>query len=90
MKYGGPRAYTVFTMGEVGVAGAGHYDPDWGITQRWTVFFAIDDWKATISRLSSSGGEVIFWRDVPFAGRLGVVQDPWCAHFIVMKPIGSS
>ena len=82
--------YTVFRIGEEFVAGASQYDPEWGMTQSWRVLFAIDDWDATIARLVKSGSEVVFWRDVPHAGRFGIIRDPECADFCVMKPLPRS
>ena len=88
LKFGIP--YTIFRIGEESAAGATQYDPEWGVTQSWRVLFAIDDWDATIDRITKIGGEVTFWRDVPHAGRFGIIVDPDGAEFCVMKPsIGS-
>jgi hypothetical protein len=77
---------TVFQLNGVSVATALQYDPEWGVTAHWGVFFAIEDWDATLRQIASSGGELEFWRDVPHAGRLGRILDPACALFIIMRP----
>jgi uncharacterized protein len=91
-KYADPGAtgegLTIFRVGETAAGSGFQADPDWGIGPRWTVFFAIDHWDETVRRLVTGGGEVVFWHDVPNAGRLGVVHDYAGAAFIVMKPLG--
>ena len=86
----GDIPYTIFKVGEESVAGATQYDPDWGVTQSWRVLFAIDDWDATVVRIVKVGGEMVFWRDVPHAGRFGIVHDAGDAEFCVMKPLARS
>ena len=81
------RPYTVFKAGETPIGGALQYHPDWGVRQRWSVFFAVADWKDTIARVKAGGGELGFWRDVPHTGRCGFIQDPGGAHFVVMKTL---
>jgi predicted enzyme related to lactoylglutathione lyase len=83
------RSYTVFTVPDCAVAGALQYHPDWGVTPHWTVFIHVADWAATCARAESAGGSLIFWRDVPHTGRLGVIQDPGCATFTVMMTLGA-
>jgi predicted enzyme related to lactoylglutathione lyase len=80
-------AYTVFRIGEESVAGAAQYRPEWGYTSHWRILFAVDDWEAALSRIAKIGGEVVFWRDVPHAGRFGIVIDPGEAELAVMKPL---
>ena len=90
-KYAKPGAtgegLTIFRIGESGVGSVFKGERDWGIPPRWTVYFAIDDWDETLGRLEKGGGEMVFWHDVPNAGRLGVANDPAGAAFIVMKPL---
>lgn len=81
------RPYTVFKAGTAGVGGALQYHPDWGVGQRWSVFFAVADWKGTIARVAAGGGRLGFWRDVPHTGRCGFVEDPDGAHFVVMRTL---
>jgi predicted enzyme related to lactoylglutathione lyase len=81
------RPYTVFKAGNAGVGGALQYHPDWGVRQRWSVFFSVADWSDTIARVKAAGGELGFWRDVPHTGRCGFVEDPGGAHFVVMRTL---
>jgi predicted enzyme related to lactoylglutathione lyase len=90
-KYADPgepgAGYTVFKVGETSVGGAFEAARDWGIGPRWSVVFAIADWDETVRRVVKHGGQVVFWRDVPNAGRLGVINDFAGAPFLVMKPL---
>jgi predicted enzyme related to lactoylglutathione lyase len=81
---------TVFKAGETSAASALQYQPDWGVSPRWSVFFAIDEWKDTVRRASRLGGELGFWRDVPNAGRLGTLEDPLGATFVIVQPLKRS
>lgn len=78
---------TIFQLNGASVATALQYDPEWNVTAHWGVFFAIEDWDATLRQITSTGGELEFWRDVPHAGRLGRILDPACALFIIMRPL---
>jgi uncharacterized protein len=84
-KYG-PFPYTIFKIGDQSVAGAVQFGDDWGVTSRWQIYFAVDDYEATVACAESLGGELEFQRDVPETGRLGILRD--CAHgvFVIMKP----
>lgn len=92
-KYAKPGAtgegLTIFRIGDSGVGSVFKGERDWGLPPRWSVYFPIDDWDEAVGRLANGGGEVVFWHDVPNAGRLGVVNDPLGAAFILMKPISS-
>ena len=81
----GHLEYTVFRIGDDGVAGAIQHEPSWGVTQRWQIIFAIDDWKKTITGATHAGCRLEFWRDVPNVGRLGNLWDPTGALFCVMR-----
>jgi predicted enzyme related to lactoylglutathione lyase len=87
LKFDPEEPYTIFRIGEESVAGAAQYRPEWGYTSHWRVLFAVDDWEAALSRIAKVGGDVVFWRDVPHAGRFGIVIDPGEAEFAVMKPL---
>ena len=78
----------IFRIGDTGVGSVFKGERDWGIPPRWTVYFPTDDWDETRRRVEKGGGEMVFWHDVPNAGRLGVVNDPAGAAFIVIKPLG--
>lgn len=77
---------TIFKVNDESVASAGEYRPEWGVTQRWHVFFAVDDWVTAVKRTMAMDGELEFWRDVPNAGRLGIIRDPAGARFCIMRP----
>jgi uncharacterized protein len=80
---------TIFRIDQSGVGSMFKGERDWGIPPRWTVYFAIDDWNETIRRVDKGGGELVFWHDVPNAGRIGVVNDSAGAAFIVMRPLAT-
>jgi predicted enzyme related to lactoylglutathione lyase len=82
----GPASYTVFTIGEMSVAGAAQFGPDWDVTPRWQVYFSVPDYEAVAARAATLGGTIDFQRDVPAAGRLGIMRDPERALFAVMRP----
>jgi hypothetical protein len=84
LKYGPP--YTVFKLGDQSVSGAVEFGPDWGVTSRWQVFFAVDDYEAAVERATELGGLLEFARDVPHTGRLGVLRDAGHAVFVIMRP----
>lgn len=77
---------TVFQAGSVPACSVLQYHPSWGVEPHWNVAFAIDDWDTAIRRVEEMGGSVDFWRDVPNAGRLGIIRDPGGAVFYVMRP----
>jgi predicted enzyme related to lactoylglutathione lyase len=78
--------YTVFKMGEQLAAGGGQYEPEWGITSRWHVLFAVENFEAAVKRTAAHGGTLAFWRDVPYNGRFGILNDPGSAVFCIMDP----
>jgi predicted enzyme related to lactoylglutathione lyase len=81
-----PSPYTVFRIGEQSVAGISQTQPEWGVSPRWQVYFAVDDWTDTVKRACAMGGSLGFWRDVPTVGRLGDLRDPADGSFVVMEP----
>jgi predicted enzyme related to lactoylglutathione lyase len=78
--------YTIFRVAGESVAGAVQFDPEWGVPHRWQVFFAVDDYDASVARACAGGGALGFWRDVPAVGRLGVIIDPDDAIVLIMHP----
>jgi uncharacterized protein len=90
LKFDPDEPYTIFRVGDESVAGAAQYDPAWGFTSHWRVLFAVDDWDAALARLAKVGGELYFWRDVPHAGRFGIMGDPGHATLAMMRPIARS
>lgn len=52
----------------------------------WTVYFAVDDTDAAVSRVTAGGGRVVgAAKDSPY-GRFAVVSDPFGAEFAVLRP----
>lgn len=78
--------YTVFKIGERMVAGGGQYEPEWGVTSRWHVLFAVENFEAAVKRAAARGGKLDFWRDVPYNGRFGIIRDAGKAVFCIMDP----
>jgi len=78
--------YTVFTIGEQQAAGGGQHEPEWGITSRWHVLFAVENFEAAVKRTAAQGGTLGFWRDVPHNGRFGILNDPGGAVVCIMDP----
>jgi uncharacterized protein len=85
-KYG-PFPYTIFKVGDQSVAGGVQFGDDWDVYPRWQVYFAVDDYKATIARAAALGGTLTFERDVPETGRMGIIRDDRHAIFVVMEPL---
>jgi predicted enzyme related to lactoylglutathione lyase len=79
---GGP-AYTIFNLGDVGMAGMlkleGH--------TAWIGYIAVDDVDAHVEKIVEAGGKL--WRpatDVPGILRFAVMSDPQGAAFVVFTP----
>jgi uncharacterized protein len=84
-KYG--NDLTIFKTGEESVCSALQVDPDWNETPHWNVLFAVDNWDAAVRAATAHGGGRGFSRDVPHAGRFGVISDPGGATFGIMQPL---
>ena len=82
----GPHRYTIFKAGDVSAGGAFQFEPDWGVSPMWQVYFAIDDYDAFIKRAEALGADPGFNREVPHTGHLCIVNDPSDALFVVMQP----
>jgi len=90
MKFeNGPNGYTLFKVGERSTGGAFQFEPDWGITPTWQVYFEVSDYNAAVALACQLGGEEGFSRDVPQVARIGVVIDPGDAIFLIASPIKS-
>lgn len=83
----GPHGYTLFKVGERSAGGAFQFEPDWGVTPAWAVYFEVTDFEASAARACALGGEQGFWRDAPNAGRIGVVVDPGGGAFFIAQPL---
>lgn len=77
---GGPMEYTLFTSGEVPVAGLMALPPDaaaMGAPPSWLAYIEVPDVNATIDQAARLGATVIApAMDIPQAGRFAVLKDP--------------
>jgi uncharacterized protein len=82
-------AYTLFTAGEVPVAGLMGLPADarkMGAQPRWTGYVGVDDVDAATDRLKRLGGAVyVPPTDVPDVSRFSVVADPQAATLALVK-----
>jgi uncharacterized protein len=83
----GENGYTLWKVGDRSVAGAFQFEPDWGVTPAWQVYFEVENFDATAKQACDLGGEQGFWRDAPNAGRIGVIVDPADALFLIAQPL---
>ena len=84
----GTGVYTLFNVGENGVAGATDVPP--GIPEEipsyWMAIFAVDDADAAVAKVRELGGSVTLEpMDAEGVGRFAVVADPQGAMFGVLK-----
>ena len=86
-------AYTLFTAGEVPVAGLTGLSAEarkMGAQPRWTGYVGVDDVDATTDRLRRLGGTVyVPPTDVPDVSRFSVVADPQAATLALVKGLNS-
>jgi predicted enzyme related to lactoylglutathione lyase len=83
----GPLIYTVFTRGEVQEGGMLQIGDDWDLSPRWNPIFAVDDCDATLARATTLGGSTEFVHTVPKHGRIGSLNDPAGAVFVIRGPV---
>jgi predicted enzyme related to lactoylglutathione lyase len=80
----GPE-YTIWMMGERGIAGAMPPPAD-GIPPYWGVYFAVADTDATVAKATELGASVLAEpMDLPDVGRMAALADPQGAAFNVIK-----
>ncbi len=88
------RKYTIFSVGESGVAGLMPLTDDaqaMGVPPCWTGYVAVDDVDAFAARAKAEGGTIHHPpEDIPNVGRFSVVADPQGAVFILFKAAGGS
>jgi predicted enzyme related to lactoylglutathione lyase len=80
-----PRGYILWKIGDRSTSGVFQYEPEWGMTPMWTVYFQVADFEATAARACALGGEQGFWRDVPNVGRIGTIFDPSGTAFLMAQ-----
>jgi len=76
-------AYTWFKRGDVQEGGILPIGPDWGVSPRWNTIFAVDNCDTTLERAKPLGGSTVFVHTVPRAGRIGILNDPGGAGFVI-------
>ena len=77
--------YTIFNLGENGVAGATGMVPE-GTPPHWMAIFAVDDADAAVAKVRELGGSVVVEpMDAEGVGRFAIVADPQGATFGVIK-----
>jgi predicted enzyme related to lactoylglutathione lyase len=79
--------YTVFKRGDIQEGGLLQIERDWGLWPRWNPIFAVSDCDATLARADSLGGSSGFVHTVPKHGRVGVLDDPGGAVFVIRGPV---
>ena len=85
MEMGDQGTYTVFTLGDDGVAGGTALPPVEGIPPHWGTVFAVDDCDATLAAVAEAGGSVMAGPfDTPI-GRSGACADPQGAAFQIIQ-----
>ena len=81
-------SYTIFFVGERGVAGLMPMEGDaWPaeMPSNWSVYFAVEDCDASAAKISELGGEIKMPpTDIPTVGRFAVATDPGGAAFAVI------
>ena len=84
----GQGTYTIFNVGEDGVAGAAGMPPGVpdGVPAYWLTIFAVDDADAAVGKVRELGGGVVMEpMDAEGVGRFAIVTDPQGATFGVLK-----
>ena len=85
MDMGEFGTYTVYTLGEEGIAGGTGLPPVEGIPPHWGTVFAVADCDATLETVAANGGQVMAGPfDTPI-GRSGACADPQGATFQVIQ-----
>ena len=82
--------YTVFKRGDVQEGGLLQIGADWELSPRWNPIFAVSDCDATLERAKRLGGSTEFGHTVPTHGRVGSLNDPGGAVFVIRGPVPSS
>ena len=79
--------YFVFKRGDVQEGGIRPIGQDWEVSPRWNPIFAVTDCDATSERGKALGGSTVFVHTVPKAGRIGSLNDPGGALFVIRGPV---
>jgi uncharacterized protein len=81
----GPMEYTMFNLGDRGVAG-GMKPPMDGIPPNWSPYFAVDDCDAAVATAQGLGATVFMGPDDGPPGRMAALADPQGAMFSLLTP----
>jgi predicted enzyme related to lactoylglutathione lyase len=79
--------YTVWRIDGETVCGGTQLPPGFPaeIPAHWMVYFAVDDADATAKEIEQAGGEITMAPQDTAFGRFAVAEDPFGAHFAVIK-----
>ena len=83
----GGMSYTIFNLGDTGIAGAMTMRPDVpdGVPAFWLTYFAVDDCEASVAKAQELGGSVMSPpMDIPGVGRFALLGDPHGTPFSVL------
>ena len=86
----GERSYTVFRKGEETVAGVFKLDGGelGSVPDYWFTYIAVTDVDEACARVEAEGGRVLRpAHDVPYVGRIAVIQDPAGAVIGIGSPV---
>jgi predicted enzyme related to lactoylglutathione lyase len=79
-------SYTVFKRGDVQEGGLLQIGRDWGLSPRWGPIFSVDECDVMLEHAKHLGGSPGFVHTVPRAGRIGSLEDPGGAVFVIRGP----
>lgn len=84
---GGGMAYTIFNMGETGVAGLATPPDGAPMGPGWLAYFHVADVDAKLAEVERAGGKTHMpATDLPGVGRIALVADPQGIVFYLLKP----
>ncbi|WP_375397811.1 VOC family protein [uncultured Sphingomonas sp.] len=83
----GGMPYTIFNVGETGVAGVAMPPEGAPTGPQWLAYFHVEDVDAKLAELERAGGKTHMpATDLPGVGRIALVADPQGVVFYLMKP----
>jgi predicted enzyme related to lactoylglutathione lyase len=85
-----PYRYTLFSLGEIRVAGMMDIPADWGpMPAHWLVYFAVEDCDAMERTARGLGATSVFPPStIQDVGRLTILKDPQGAAFALFRAMG--
>lgn len=83
----GGMPYTIFSMGDAGVAGVAAPPEGGPMGPGWLAYFHVEDVDAKLAEVVAAGGKTHMpATDLPGVGRIALVADPQGALFYLMTP----